>query len=376
MSKVASGANLAPPVAAAVAAAVAATTPNQGIRTIDQFPQIGTATVPVSFIRENPVALRAVNRGSDKFQQIVDSVRSEGIINSINVRYKREGQGGIPDGRLYELLDGLHRYSAALEAGLADIPINILARTDDEALYTQIIGNVHKIDTKPGEYTRGLLRILASNPTMTQAELAAKLSVSPAFIEARLSLSKLDSKIMELVDQGHIPLTNAFPMARLPIDNQKDWVDRAMTMGAGEFGPLVNAEYKRLKEEKRKGNEGKPSIFEPQPHARKLGEIKAEYGNPEIGPLLLQKNNIKTLEQAWTLAVAWVLNMDPQSQEEARQRNAERERKAADEKARREAEKKAKKGSEAATRQAELTAAADKPPVVGSEAAEMLAAVT
>lgn len=312
--------------------------------------------IPVSEIRENQVALRGVNRTEDKFKELVDSVRTNGIITPISVRRKATGKDDKPDGKKFELIDGLHRFSAALEAGLESIPAQVLDKTSEEALLTQVLANLHKVETKPVEYTKALLRLLAANPTMTEAELATMLSQSPTWVGQRLSLNKLHPDIQALVDDGKINLSNAFPLTKLPTEEQVQWVEKAMTQGIAEFGPAVLKRAKDLRDAARKGREANPPEFQPVAFARKLSEIKDEMASGRVGPSLIQSvyPNGATPEQAFALAVNWVMNMDPISQEDQRRRDKERKEQAAREKEQREAERTEKKAKEARERQAEL----------------------
>lgn len=315
-------------------------------------------TIPLSNIRVNQMALRSVNQTSEEFQQIVDSIRTNGVLNPINVRRKATGQGDKPDGKEFEITDGLHRYTGSLVAGLKDIPAQVIDATDAAALEAQIIGNVHRVATKPIEYTKGLIRLLSYNPTMTEAELAAKLSVSPQFIGARLSLTKLDPKVAELVNSGEINLANAFPLTKLPPEEQIQWVEKAITMGTSEFGPQVHERAKALRDQKRQGKEGQKIEFTPTPYLRKLKELKDEYTNPSAASVICASVKPTTAEAAFALGVAWSLNMDPQAQQEQRDREAARVKKAEEDKVRRKAESDAKKATEAQKKQADLEAQA------------------
>ncbi len=317
--------------------------------------------IPMAKIRENPVALRNVNRESEEFKNMVDSVVVNGILNPINVRRKLEGKDHKPDGKEYEIIDGLHRYTAAIEAGLEEMPAQVFDMEDAQALVAQIVGNFHRVQTRPAEYTRGLLRILSQNPYMTISELAQMLSTSPGFIDQRLSLTKLDPKIAELVDAGQINLSNAFPLAKLPIEEQRDWVERAMTQGAAEFGPAVLARHKAIQAAKRAGREAAPAVFEPTPHLRPLKELKEEFATPTRALVLIERNGIDpgNPEAVFALAVAWALCMDKDSKEAAIQ--ADKERKDRDEKAKlqRDEERKKQRAEEAKKKQAELLVLAE-----------------
>lgn len=315
--------------------------------------------IPIAEIRENPVALRLVNRQSEEYQQMLGSVRKTGVINPIVVRRKATGKGDKADGKNYEIIDGLHRYTTSMEAGLSTIPANILDMTDAETYAAQIVGNFQKVETTPTQYTRGLVRILGLNPLMTQAELAAMLSVSPAFIDQRLSLTNLVKSIGQLVDSGRINLTNAFSLASLPQSEQPEWVERALTQQTGEFVQQVKARVKKLKEDRRAGRETSPEVFTPTPHMRAMSELKAAYfdglaGKPTAADDIIRVNNIQTPREAFLMGVAWALMMDPEAQDAARKKDADRKQRDADAKALRDAERTTKKAQEAGQKQAEL----------------------
>ena len=131
--------------------------------------------ITLSEIRENKAALRQVNRQSEEYVELVESVRENGVFNAIVVRPIVDEE---TKETYYGLVDGLHRYSAACDAGQKTIPASVLDLTDAESLEAQIIGNIHKIETKPVEYSRSLQRLMAANPLLTISDMASKLSKS------------------------------------------------------------------------------------------------------------------------------------------------------------------------------------------------------
>lgn len=94
--------------------------------------------IPLRQIRENPVALRAVNRTSDGYVELVDSIKRNGVYNGILVREVKDPDSGEV---LYGLIDGLHRFSAAQDAGLTEIPAQVRSMADAEVLEAQVIAN-------------------------------------------------------------------------------------------------------------------------------------------------------------------------------------------------------------------------------------------
>jgi ParB/RepB/Spo0J family partition protein len=308
-----------------------------------------TAMIDLADIRENPSALRGVNRQSEDYQGLVDSIRLKGVINAISVREQK-----VDDKVYYGLIDGLHRFTAAADAGLKKIPATITPMDDAEALEAQIMANLHKIETKPIEYTKQLMRLLSGNPTMTVSELAGKLAKSNTWLSERLGLIKLDEKVAGLVDEGKINLSNAYALAKLPADEQASFVERAITQSPQEFIPSVNSRVKELRDAKRQGRDPNKPDFIPFPHLRRVAEIKQEMENPRVGPAIIRELKPQTLEEAFLFGIQWTLHMDPLSIEEDRRKDTDRRAQEAAEREKRNAEKAVKRAQEA--REAQLRA--------------------
>lgn len=315
-----------------------------------------SVTVALSDIRENPVALRAVDRESEAYAGLRDSIRRIGILNAISLREKTETIDGA-EIVYYELCDGLNRYSAAKDAGLTEIPAVLLSLTDTEVQEAQIMANAHRIETKPVQYTKGLMRILAGNPTMTIADLAGRLAKSGSWVGQRLGLLKLSEAVGNLVDDGKINISNAVALSKLPQDEQSNFVDSAMTMGADEFIPTVQLRQKELRDAARTGRAAKPAEFAPVMRLQKLSDIKAELETPAVGPDLIKLNRVKTPVDAFTLALRWALNVDPTSIDVQRAKAEAKVAAAEDAKKRRAADRTAKKSANAQKDAADAKAA-------------------
>lgn len=307
-------------------------------------------TIPISAIRENPVALRTVNRESEEFQGLVDSIRQKGFLGAITVRPQVDTESGE---EFYELVDGLHRFSAAQDAGLEEINADITNLDDDQVLEAQIMANIHKVETRPMDYTNQLKRILTRNPLMTEAELAAKLGKSQAWIAGRLSLNKIENeKIKELVNEGKICLSNAYALAKLPTTEHADWVDRAMTLPPDEFVPAASGRLKEIREARRAGKDAGEVEFQPVPHVRKIKALKEELDSGSVGPTLVSQAGVSSATDGFALGVAWALHMDPVSVGEQRAKDDER-RRLKDEKKQAKAAERARKKAEKAKAQLE-----------------------
>jgi ParB/RepB/Spo0J family partition protein len=314
-------------------------------------PKAKLKEVKLSDIRENPVALRSVNRQSESFQGLVDSIREKGVLNAILVREMKDAESGET---YYGLIDGLQRFSASQDAGKETISAKVVNLSDAEVLEAQIITNVHRVETKPVEYSKQLIRILSGNPTMTISNLAAKLAKSPTWVSERLGLVKLEDTVAKLVDDNKINLSNAYALAKLPVEEQANFVDRAITMTPQEFVPQVNGRVKEIREAKRQGRDASKSEFAPVPHLQKLSDIKAELEAGTIASALVERAGATTAEEGFKLGVAWVLHMDPVSVELQKQADDERKQRDAEAREKRKAEAQAKRARAAAEAQAEV----------------------
>jgi ParB/RepB/Spo0J family partition protein len=270
--------------------------------------------LPVVKIRENPVALRNVNFESEQYLGLVDSIKQVGLMNPISVRQRVDTE---TQEEYWELVDGLHRFSACRDAGLTVIPVNVMDLADSEVLEAQVIANVHKIETKPADYSRQLQRILAANPTMTETELAGKLGKTAGWISQRLGLNKIDNKeIVDAINNGKIGLANAYALAKLPADEMPEFVARAMTEAPDVFIPAVQKRVKEIKEAKRKGKDTAPRIFSPVAHPQKLKDVKIELDSGSIRDILIKTTGIKKAGEGFKLACEWFLHLDPLSVED------------------------------------------------------------
>lgn len=312
--------------------------------------------VPISEIRENPVALRAVNRESEEYLGLVDSIKAKGVLNAITVRERDDKESGK---KYYELIDGLHRFSASKDAGLKEINATVLTMSDDEVLEAQVMANIHKIETKPADYSKQLIRILSRNPLMTEAELATKLGKSASWIGDRLSLNKISNPVIrQLVNDGKIKLANAYALAKLPPEEMADFVDRAQTLGPDEFVPQVQTRVKEIRDAKRAGKDASPQEFQPVAYLQKIGDIKTENDSGAVGKTLVKTTGAKTAEQGFALGIQWALHLDIKSIEVQKAKDEERRKERDDVKKKKAAEKADKAAKDAAEKAEEAKKAA------------------
>lgn len=293
----------------------------------------------VSTIRESANALRSVQRDTEKYSDLVDNVAQYGVLQPILVR---EDTDPDTSQQFFWLIDGLQRFNACKDSGREFIDAKVVTMDANAVMEAQIITNIQRIETTPVQYSEQLKRIMAGNPTMTVPSLAAKLNRSVTWVSDRLGLLKLTKEIGELVDAGKINMMSAYALAKLPPDEQRDFVERAMTLQPQEFCPAVNTRVKELKEAKKQGRQPGAAEFVPVAHMQKLAVLKEELSNPKIAHVLVNHTGTKSPIEGFNLGVAWSLHQDPLSLQTARDAETARLKKIADAKIQRDEARAAK----------------------------------
>ncbi|NJL71395.1 MAG: ParB/RepB/Spo0J family partition protein [Candidatus Competibacteraceae bacterium] len=298
--------------------------------------------IPISQIRENPVALRAVDREGEPFLNLVKDVKRRGVLQPVTVRQKIDP---VSEETFYELCDGLHRFTASVDAGLSVIPCKLLSIDDSKVYETQIVANLCRVDTKPIEFADQLRRMTAMNPTLTEQDLADMISQSKEYVEARLGLHKLADSIKPIVNEGGINVANAIQLSKLPHKEQLDLVDMAHTMKTGEFAQVVKTRKSELAKAAREGREANPIKFEPRPHLRKPSEFKLSEADIKT---LVTANSLDTPEAAVAFTLNWAQHLDPASVNQQETEWNDRIKARADAKAKRKAVQDSVKAQQAA----------------------------
>jgi len=299
-----------------------------------QVMTIRVMVLALSAIVPPKVALRTVDKEKEDYQGLVSSIKESGVLNSIAVKeakIKDKTTGVERD--MYQIIDGLQRYCASVDAGLSEIPVQIFDADEAEALELQIEGNVHRVETKPIQYSKQLLKILAAHPDRTVKIQAERLGKSEGWLKDKLRLQKLIPEAQTLVDSGKIPLSSAYILAKLDDDEQENWLAQAQDLPPDQFMPQVANRINELK--KLHKDDPKP---EPKPTAivRKKGDILELYGSLPAEPA-------DEAARGFAAALKWVVQMDEKSIAAWHAKRAEQQAAAEAKKKERAAEKASKK---------------------------------
>lgn len=144
-----------------------------------------------------------------KMLDLVNSIASKGIQQPLIVRRLSTKEEG------YECVAGERRFRAAQELNLSFLPCIIRELTDQEAFDLQIVENLQRVDIHPVEEAEAYAEIMASDPSITVDEVAARVGKAPGYVAQRLRLRTLELDAKLLFVKGHINLGHALLMARL-----------------------------------------------------------------------------------------------------------------------------------------------------------------
>lgn len=169
-------------------------------------------------------------RLDEDMEQLVESVKSRGVITPITLRRKEDGR--------YEIVSGHRRRKACELAGLATVPAEIKELTRDEAIILMVESNLQRSVILPSEKAfsykmrleamnrQGIRTDLTSCPVGTKLDSGEELSKdqgdSRRQIFRYIRLTELIPEILDKVDAGRIALRPAVELSYLNDEEQQD----------------------------------------------------------------------------------------------------------------------------------------------------------
>jgi ParB family chromosome partitioning protein len=176
--------------------------------------------VPIDQITPNPRQPRA-RIDEERFAELVDSVRREGVVQPILVR-------GIAQG--WELIAGERRWRAAQAAGLTTVPALVREADDRTSLALALVENIVRADLDPVEQARGYAR-LQDEFGLSHAEVATAVGRSRTAVVNATRLLGLPDEVLESMQRGE--LSEGHGRALLQIEGQDERRQAARAVVAG-----------------------------------------------------------------------------------------------------------------------------------------------
>lgn len=185
--------------------------------------------IPLSEIDDFPDHPFKVRLDED-MEQLIESVKSRGIITPITLRRKEDGR--------YEIVSGHRRRKACELAGLATVPAEIKELTRDEAIILMVESNLQRSVILPSGKAfsykmrleamnrQGIRTDLTSCPVGTKLDSGEELSKdqgdSRRQIFRYIRLTELAPELLDLVDEGKIAMRPAVELSYLNDKEQQD----------------------------------------------------------------------------------------------------------------------------------------------------------
>jgi ParB family transcriptional regulator, chromosome partitioning protein len=154
----------------------------------------GVSEVPVDQIRPNPRQPRH-HADADELAALAQSIREHGVIQPVVVT--REPNGG------YLLIAGERRWTAAVQAGLSQIPAVIKEATPQQMLELALVENVQRADLNPLEEAAAYQQLVGEFG-LTQDEVARRVGRSRSSVANGLRLLGLPEAVREALARGEL----------------------------------------------------------------------------------------------------------------------------------------------------------------------------
>lgn len=172
-------------------------------------------------------------RLDEDMEQLIESVKSRGVITPITLRRKEDGR--------YEIVSGHRRRKACELAGLATVPAEIKELTRDEAIILMVESNLQRSVILPSEKAfsykmrleamkrQGQRTDLTSSPVGMKSDGKQSLDIigeavgdSRNQVHRYIRLTELVPELLDLVDEGKIAMRPAVELSYLNDEEQQD----------------------------------------------------------------------------------------------------------------------------------------------------------
>ncbi len=154
--------------------------------------------IPLGDIQSSPLQPRQTFK-PESLQELVDSIREQGIIQPLIVRKV---------GPHYELIAGERRWRAAKTLGLKDAPAIVREASDREVLELALIENLQRADLNVVEEARAYAR-LADEFDLKQEDIARKVGKSRASVANAMRLLDLEPQVQGWLTQERLSVGHA-----------------------------------------------------------------------------------------------------------------------------------------------------------------------
>ena len=169
--------------------------------------ELNSDKLPLSKIDINPEQPRKTF-DETALNELAESIKEKGVLQPLLVR---------PVKNRYQLVAGERRFRAAHIAKLKEVPVIIKDLSDKDSMEIALIENLQREDLNAVEEAQGI-KLLMDKYSLTQEEVAGKLSKSRPAVANSIRLLNLSDKILSQLKDGLLSAGHA--RALLSVENQ------------------------------------------------------------------------------------------------------------------------------------------------------------
>ena len=180
----------------------------------------------------------------DALEELSESIKEHGIIEPLVVSKKKDSN----EKEYYQIVAGERRWRAAKLAGIKKVPVVVKEYTDHQILEIALIENIQREDLNPIEEAQAYSS-LVKELSLTQDQLAERVSKSRTAITNSMRLLKLSKKVQQMVIDEK--LTAGHVRTLLSIEDKNMQYEVAQMSFDNDMSVRQTEEYvKRLKNPK------------------------------------------------------------------------------------------------------------------------------
>ena len=218
---------------------------------VDQIPNKLAPEVLKNTTQEIQIDLISPNKqqprkmfNEDALEELSESIKEHGIIEPLVVSKKKDSN----EKEYYQIVAGERRWRAAKLAGIKKVPVVIKEYTDHQILEIALIENIQREDLNPIEEAQAYSS-LVKELSLTQDQLAERVSKSRTAITNSMRLLKLSKKVQQMVIDEK--LTAGHVRTLLSIEDKNMQYEVAQMIFDNDMSVRQTEEYvKRLKNPK------------------------------------------------------------------------------------------------------------------------------
>jgi ParB family transcriptional regulator, chromosome partitioning protein len=174
----------------------------------EEGPVVSSVThLPLASLRPNRFQPRT-SFDEAGLDELAESIRTQGIVQPLVVTIEEDGG--------YSIVAGERRFRAAQRAGLAQVPVVVREKLDDQSrLELALVENVQRADLNPLEEAEAYQNLQEAFG-LSQEEVAGRVGKARPTVANALRLLKLPEEVRELLREGRLTAGQARPLLALP----------------------------------------------------------------------------------------------------------------------------------------------------------------